>query len=197
METARHGSVGALYLESHKDLGEFVTLTTIKTFNTLRRRHALLARFQPCTPLRSMQTAEGHVRFDRPLPMEEIPRGERDEEPFKTYRGQRNSVANGSEQYHSFSSTMYTASMTNTKLYTPLYLAQHSVPCLIEYIHQDIGTIIRDGAVIVRIQISRKLPSVATSLARSISHGNECGDTGTPRGRCGSLCVCDLSVRGT
>ena len=66
-----------------------------------------------------MQTAEGHVHIDRPLPMEEIPQGERDEEPFKTYRGQRNSVANGSEQYHNFSSTMYTASMTNTKLYTP------------------------------------------------------------------------------
>ena len=80
---------------------------------------------------------------------------------------------------------------------SPLYLAQHSVPCLIEYIHQDIDTIIQDGAVIVRIQISRKLPSAATSLARSISHGNECRDTGTPRGRCGSLCVCDLSVRGT
>lgn len=30
-----------------------------------------------------MQTAEGHARFDRPLPMEEMSQGESDEEPFK------------------------------------------------------------------------------------------------------------------
>lgn len=56
-------------------------------FNSLRRRHTLTLGLLP--PLRWMPTAEGRAHPDRLLPMDEMPQGERDEEPVKAYSGPR------------------------------------------------------------------------------------------------------------